>query len=186
MAAISKTLIDLIDEAKRGLRAVFLVELDAVQTLTNKTLTAPVITSPTISGAVSTGSLGTDTAEIVIATNVIAAAESGSVFFLNATAEFVSTLPAPALGLRYTFVVTGAPSGASYTVIAAGGATIIKGHVVTSQDAGGSGQSSTTGVLTLTFVDGVSVVGDRADFVCDGTNWFVSASAKSFAAITLS
>lgn len=148
-----------------------LVSVDGVQTLTNKTIT---------------GSTGAGAAEIVAATNVIAASESGTTFFLNSATEFVSTLPTPALGLNFRFIVSAAPSGASYTVIAAAAATILKGHVLTSQDAGGSSDSGTSGELTLTFVDGKAVAGDWADFISDGTNWFVQAGSKVFDAITIS
>lgn len=127
-----------------------------------------------------------DLTEVVAATNVITAAESGSVFFLNATVEFASTLPAVAAGLHFTFIVTAAPSGASYTVAAASG-TPIKGQVLTTDVNSATDPSfSTSGVLTVTFVDGKSVAGDKAEFFCDGTNWFVVASCSVFDAITLS
>lgn len=138
------------------------------QTLTNKTLTAPLFTQNT---------------EVVAATNVITAAESGKVFFLNHATEFVSTLPAPAAGLNYTFIVSGAPSGASYTIVTNSSANIILGHVVCS--AGGTGDSETSGGDTITLVDGQAVVGDRVDVSCDGTNWFVRASCKVVAGITI-
>jgi hypothetical protein len=125
--------------------------------------------------------------EVVTATNVITAGETGKTFFLNSATEFVSTLPAPALGLSYSFVVTAAPSGASYTVIAASAATIIKGHVLTNDvNSATDADFEVTGALTLTFVDSKAVAGDRADFVSDGTNWFVRASCSVFDAITIS
>lgn len=123
--------------------------------------------------------------ETVTATNVIAATESGKTFFLSSATEFVSTLPAPAAGLVFEFVVAAAPSGASYTVVTNGSANIIVGHVVSSQDAGGSGDSETSGGDTVSFVDAKAVKGDRARFVSDGTNWFVSAFAKVFDGITI-
>ncbi len=126
-----------------------------------------------------------DETEIVAATNVITAAESGKTFFLNNATEFVSTLPAPAAGLKFTFIVTGAPSGASYTVVTASSSNIILGNIVTSQDAGGSGDSETSGGDTITFVDGQAVAGDRVDVVCDGTNWFAYGRAKLVAGITI-
>lgn len=140
------------------------------QTLTNKTLTGPLFTQAT---------------EVVAATNVITAAESGKVFFLNHATEFVSTLPAPAAGLKFTFVVTGAPSGASYTIVTTASNNIIKGQVYTCEDAGGSGDSETSGGDTITFVDGQSVAGDRVDVICDGTNWFAYCFAKVVAGITI-
>ena len=150
-----------------------IVDTTATQTLTGKTLT---------------GSLGTNTIETVTATNVITAAESGTTFYLNSTTEFVSTLPAPASGLRFTFIVVGAPSGASYTVVGASG-TPIHGMVL-SKDLNGatdSGATAGTGVLTLTFVDGKSQKGDKAIFESNGTDWFVTAfTGGTFDAITLS
>lgn len=138
-------------------------------------------------GATSLGTLlNKDLTEVVTATNVITAAESGSVFFLNSATEFVSTLPALAAGLHFTFIVTAAPSGASYTVVAAS-ATPIKGQVLTVDVNSATDPSfSTSGVLTVTFVDSKSVAGDKAEFWCDGTNWFVVANCSVFDAITLS
>jgi len=124
-------------------------------------------------------------AEVVAATNTITAAESGKTFFLNHATEFVSTLPAPALGLNYSFVVSGAPSGASYTVVTDGSANVIIGHILTSQDAGGSADSETSGGDTISFVDSKAVVGDRVDVVSDGTSWFARGSSKVFDAITI-
>jgi hypothetical protein len=130
---------------------------------------------------------GAGAAEVVTATNVIAASESGKTFFLNATTEFVSTLPAPFLGGRFTFVVAAAPSGASYTVVAASG-TPIHGFVL-SKDlnaASDAGATAGTGVGTLTFVDGKAQKGDRAEFESDGTDWFVVAmTGGAFDSITL-
>lgn len=164
--------------AGSGTTEVEIVDASATQTLTNKT-----ITSPTIAG-----SLGTKTQETVTATNVIAASESGTTFFLNSTTEFVSTLPAPAAGLWFKFVVVGAPSGASYTVVGASG-TPIHGMVLSTDLNGAtdSGATAGTGVLTLTFVDSKSVKGDTAIFESDGTAWFVTAfTGGPFDAITLS
>jgi hypothetical protein len=124
--------------------------------------------------------------EVVTATNVITAAESGKTFFLNSATEFVSTLPAVAAGLRFTFIVSAAPSGANYTVIAASGTPIV-GHVVSSDlNAAGDSGFSTTGVLTISFVSAKAVKGDRVELVCDGTNWYASAACSLFDAITFS
>lgn len=121
--------------------------------------------------------------EIVTATNAITAAESGATFFLDSTTEFVSTLPAPALGLRYTFIVKSAPSGASYTVVTTSSANIIKGVQFTAQDAGGNGDSGTADD-TITFVDGQAVAGDRVEVISDGTSWYAYAFSKVLAGIT--
>lgn len=124
--------------------------------------------------------------EIVTATNVIAAAESGSTYFLNSATEFVSTLPAPALGLRFSFIVSAAPSGADYTIVTNASANIIKGHVLSSDlNAASDGDIETAGGDTISFVSAKAVAGDRVDLVSDGTNWFASAACSLFDAVTI-
>lgn len=121
--------------------------------------------------------------ELVLTTNSIAAAESGSTYFLDAAAEFVSTLPAPALGLRFTFIVKTAPASASYTIVTAGGAVanIIKGCAVNAEGVAGD---TGTADDTITFVDGQAVAGDRVDVYSDGTSWFAYAICKVAAGVT--
>jgi hypothetical protein len=121
--------------------------------------------------------------EIVTATNVISAAESGTTYFLNSASEFVSTLPAPAAGLRFSFIVTGAPTGASYTIGTNAAAQVIVGHVLTSATAIGDSEN-TLGANVITFVDGQSVIGDRVDVISDGTNWYATAMCAVAAGIT--
>lgn len=140
--------------------------LAVAETLTNKTLTAPKIT---------------DLTETVTATNAIAASESGSVFYLSSATEFASTLPAPAAGLHFTFIVTAAPSGASYTVVTTSSANTIKG--LQNSVAGDAGDSGTADD-TISFVDGQAVAGDCVEVYCDGTNWFVYAVSKLAAGVT--
>jgi len=121
-------------------------------------------------------------AEVVTATNAdISAVESGKTFFLSSATEFVSTLPAPALGLRYTFIVTAAPSGASYTVVTNSSANIIIGQ---QQSVAGDAGDFGTADDTITFVDGQAVAGDRVDVISDGTSWFAYAQSKVAAGIT--
>lgn len=155
-----------------------MVDLATAQTLVAKTLT-----SPTINTAIIVTPTVKDLTEVVTATNVIAASETGSVFFLNSATEFVSTLPAPAAGLKFTFVVTAAPSGASYTVVTNASANIIKGVQFTAEDAAGSGDSGTSDD-TISFVDGQAVAGDRVDVISDGTSYFAYAFSKVKAGIT--
>lgn len=138
------------------------------------------------SGMTINGAVGTIANEVVTAANVITAAESGTTFFLNASSEFASTLPAPAAGLFYRFIVTAAPSGASYTVVTEGGCQILAGHVLTSgfADSGSDVETTATGT-TITFVDGVSVVGDFAEVYSDGTSWFAHCVTAVEAGITI-
>jgi hypothetical protein len=125
-------------------------------------------------------------AEVVTATNVITEAENGKTFYLNSATEFVSTLPLPALGLKFRFVVKAAPVGASYTVVTKNSANIIKGQVFSSDlNAASDGDIETSGGDTVTLVDGKSVDGDTLEFESDGTNWFVRAFCSVFDAITI-
>ena len=119
--------------------------------------------------------------ETVTATNVITADESGKTFFLNSATEFVSTLPAPKAGMRFTFIVKAAPASASYTIVTNGSANIIKG--LQNSVAGDAGDSGTDDD-TITFVDGQAVAGDKVELFCDGTSWFAYAISKVAAGIT--
>lgn len=126
------------------------------------------------------------TVETVAATNAISANESGKVFFLSSATEFDSTLPAMAAGLRYTFIVAAAPSGASYT-ITSNAANEIKGQIYTVDvNSATDPDFETAGANTITFVDSKAVAGDRVDLFCDGTNWFAYGFCSVFDAITLS
>jgi hypothetical protein len=139
----------------------------------------------TFSGPVKSdnGFIGPVANTTLTAASTLTAADSGRTFFLNSATEFATTLPAPAAGLSFSFVVTAAPSGASYTIVTGSSANIIKGVQFTAEDAGGSGDSGTADD-TITFVDGQAVAGDRVDLVCDGTNWFAYGFTKLVAALT--
>jgi len=118
--------------------------------------------------------------EIVTATNVIQPSENGKTFFLNSATEFVSTLPAPKQGLKYTFIVTAAPSGASYTVVTTGGNNLMNVYLL--DIAGELVYAASQDVVT--FVDGVSAVGDRLEVESDGTNWYCKAFSGADSGIT--
>jgi hypothetical protein len=122
--------------------------------------------------------------EDVTATNVITAIENGTVFYLNSGTEFVSTLPAPAIGLEFTFIVKAAPSGASYTIVANGsgaGNDVVKGQAHITADAAGDAGTADD---TITFVDGQAVAGDMVKVWSDGTSWFAHAFAAVAAGVT--
>lgn len=119
---------------------------------------------------------GLETVTTLTAASTLTAAQSGTTFFLSATSEFATTLPAPAAGLTYTFIVKQAPSGASYTIVTTSSANIIKGQAY--NVAGAAGDSGTADD-TISFVDGQSVAGDMVTVISDGTSWF----AKGFCAV---
>lgn len=107
--------------------------------------------------------------EVVITTNVIAANESGKTFYLDLAAGFTSTLPAPAAGLRFRFIVKTAPTGAPYVIATNAGANLMYGMML--ERAGGAGVAGAARD-TFNFVHNQSIAGDWVEFYSDGTNWY--------------
>lgn len=121
--------------------------------------------------------------ETVAATNVITAEESGTTYFLSHATEFVSTLPAPAAGLKYTFIVANAPETDSYTIVTNSSANVIFGAIASS-DGAATAASAGVGADTITFVDGAADIGDRVELISDGTNWYATGFCGIATAIT--
>jgi len=129
-----------------------------------------------------TGSVtGLASVTTLTAASTLTAAQSGTTFFLSSATEFVTTLPAPAAGVTYTFIVGAAPSGASYTVVTNASANIIKGQAYPA-----SGAAGDTGTAddTISFVDAQAVAGDRVVLISDGTSWFAYAFCAVAAGVT--
>lgn len=130
--------------------------------------------------------VGLGATETLTAATTLTADDNGGTYFLSATTEFATTLPAPRAGLSFTFIVSAAPSGASYTVVTSGSSNIIKGQVLSSDlNAANDADLETSGGDTISFVDGVAVAGDRVDLVCDGSNWFAYGSCTAYNGITI-
>lgn len=124
--------------------------------------------------------------EVVTAANTITEDESGKTFFLNSATEFASTLPAPKNGMRFTFIVTAAPSGANYTIVSSGSSNIIKGAIFTSDvNSATDADLETSGGDTISFVSAKAVAGDRVELWSDGTSWFAHGFCTVFDAITI-
>lgn len=123
----------------------------------------------------------TNFTEVVTAANVITPAENGATYFLALVGGFASTLPAPAMGLQFHFIVQIAPT-TSYTIIAPSSATILYGN---SQSSQGGASGVGTGEATFAFVGNQSAIGDYADFISDGTNWYVRSGTNLDAGITI-
>jgi hypothetical protein len=134
--------------------------------------------STTFTGPVTSlnGFIGPDATVSLTAASTLTAAQSGQVFFLSSATEFSTTLPAPAAGLNYTFIVGAAPSGADYKILTSASANIIKGQAYPSSGAAGDSGTSDD---TINFVDAQAVAGDQVTVVSDGTSWF----AKAFCAV---
>ena len=118
---------------------------------------------------------GAATVTTLTAASTLTAAQSGTTFFLSSATEFATTLPAPAAGLTYTFIVGAAPSGASYTIVTASSANIIKGQAV---NAAGVAGDTGTADDTISFVDAQAVAGDMVTVISDGTSWLDRKSTR--------
>ena len=141
--------------------------------MANTTFTGPVISD--------NGFIGPVAVTTKTAASTLTAADSGKTIFLDSATEFVTTLPLPAAGLRFTFIVKAAPVGTAYTVVTNGSANIIKG-----QQYNAAGVAGDTGTAddTITFVASSSVAGDRVELISDGTSWFAYAFCTLAASIT--
>jgi hypothetical protein len=140
--------------------------------MASTTFSGPVTSTNGFIGAIT----GLETVTTLTAASTLTTAQSNTIFFLSSATEFVTTLPAPAAGLMYTFIVGAAPSGASYTVVTSASANIIKGQAV---NAAGVAGDTGTADDTISFVDGQAVAGDQVTVISDGTSWF----AKAFCAV---
>jgi hypothetical protein len=156
------------------------VTLSGANTLSGATTLSGAVTlsgGTTISGAL------VDNVEVVAATNVITAAESGKTFFLNVATGFESTLPTAAAGLHFRFIVATAPTSNGYTITGSP-ADKIFGTVAC------SGAEDTINGVTADAADNVILVhneakiGDLVEFYSDGTNWYVTGNVNTYAAIT--
>ena len=119
--------------------------------------------------------------EIVTTTNVILAAESGKTFILNSATEFVTTLPAVAAGLRFTFYAGATQvTGGNHTIIpnASNDNTIFGDYNV----AGATVPASAEG--SINWVADTMLKGDKVEVFCDGTNWYVSGGAAASGGVT--
>ena len=112
--------------------------------------------------------------EILTEASTLTVDQSGSTLILNSATEFATTLPAPALGLRYKFIVSAAPVGAAYTVVTSGGADLIDGSATVAGLVVAAANED-----TITFTASAALSGDWAEVVSDGTNWFVSGQATA-------
>jgi hypothetical protein len=118
--------------------------------------------------------------EAVTGATTLTAEDSGKVFILKASAGAQITLPAVATsaGLRFKFIVGLAFATTDWTIKAA--TNVIEGSVlVNGAHVAGVDEN------TISFVASAESIGDFAELVCDGTNWYVNGSGVAAGSITL-
>jgi hypothetical protein len=126
-----------------------------------------------------------DPVEALTATRVLVAADSGKLLTLGTAGGFDTKLPAPAVGLKFEFVVKVAPTTA-YTITTNGTTqNVIHGFTNAGEDALGSGDGTNgTAVDVITFAANKAQIGDSVQLKCDGTLWYAKAFAFQQDAIT--
>ena len=118
--------------------------------------------------------------EAVTGAVTLTAEDSGKVLILKASAGAQITLPAVATsaGLRFKFIVGQLFATTDWTVKAL--SNVIEGSVlVNGAHVAGVDEN------TISFVASAESVGDFAELVSDGTNWYVNGSGVSAGSITL-
>jgi hypothetical protein len=118
--------------------------------------------------------------EAVTGAVTLTAEDSGKVLILKASAGAQITLPAVATsaGLRFKFIVGQLFATTDWTVKAL--SNVIEGSVlVAGAHVAGVDEN------TISFVASAESIGDFAELVCDGTNWYVNGSGVSAGSITL-
>lgn len=117
----------------------------------------------------------------VTALSTLAAADNGKVIFINNATGFATTLPAPFLGARFTFINKTANTSGNHTIVTSSSANVIKGNQNSvAGDAGDFGTADDT----ISFVANQSIAGDKVELYSDGTSWFAYAISKVAAGIT--
>lgn len=119
------------------------------------------------------------------AASTLTTTDCGKTLLLNSATEFATTLPAPTSGCKLKFIVKAAPASASYTVVTASSSNILIGGVNELETDTGDDGPSDTDADTITFADGVAVVGDMVEMNSDGTSWYFNGQAKADGGITL-
>ena len=106
----------------------------------------------------------------------LTSSDSGKTILLDAVGEAI-TLPAPAAGLNYKFLVTAAVATTSWTVAATG--ALIYGSVT---EAGLVQLASAETTITIVFTKAIQ--GDWFTLESDGVNWYLAGQLSVAASFT--
>jgi len=136
-----------------------------------------------VNGTVTASGANAAKIKAMTALGTLTAADSGKLITLGTAGGFTVTLPKPAAGLEYTFVVKVAPTTA-YIILTDSVANIIQGGASSPEDAQGS-VSCAAASDTITFVANKAVIGDRISLISDGTYWYCTGLCAVQDGITL-
>lgn len=119
-----------------------------------------------------------EASKVLTTTKAVTAEESGSHFVLNTVTAFVTTLPAPLVGMEFWFHIGATEPTTSHTIVTNASANIIVGNLATTEDALGS-VATVTDADTISFIASKAVHGDFAHVWSDGTNWYLDGMCKA-------
>lgn len=113
--------------------------------------------------------------EVATVSKAISDSETGKTFYLNAASGFTLTLPVPADGLFFRFIVKTAPT-AAYRIQTNGSAPIIYGTINETVDANAG---IVQGASVKTFAANLALRGDWMELRSDGTYWYLKGSTQA-------
>lgn len=120
--------------------------------------------------------------EVLITTRTLTPADFGKTLYLSLAGGFTVTLPAPAPGAKFRFVVKTAPTTA-YIIVTAGLANLLYGMML--ERVGGAGVAGAARD-TFNFVAAQAIIGDWMECYSDGTNWYYHGMTDVSAGSTVS
>lgn len=127
--------------------------------------------------------LASNTVDSNAATLTLTQAQSGSVVLLDRAAGTTITLPAPKVGLRFTFIAPVSVTSNNYKIITDAGTTFLLGQVNVFVAAGTAkyflGDGSTTVAVTMNGTTTGGLAGTQLSFTCiNATTWNVDGSSE--------
>jgi hypothetical protein len=127
---------------------------------------------------------GTSSVETLTAAKTLTVVDdNGKTFFLGLVGGFTVTLPAPAAGCQFKFIVSVAPTTA-YIIATNGGADIMIGGVNELEvDTADDGPYDANADV-INFVASTAVVGDFIEMVSDGTSWYFNGQTNADGGVT--
>lgn len=127
--------------------------------------------------------IGSGSIETLTAAKTLTGEDSGKTLFLGLAGGFTVTLPTPAAGLRFKFVVSVAPTTA-YVIATNGGANILIGGFSSSELTDLAVAAYDDNADVINFVANSADVGDWCELVSDGTSWYFSGHVNLQASAT--
>ena len=143
-------------------------------------MSATNFSGPVVSAAGFTGDVtGGATVPVVslAAAATLTAAQSGSIIALTGTTGYAVTLPAPAAGLNYTFIVQDLFGTTDWVITSASAdmfGTVMELSTV----------QAIASATTINLELAADTIGDRIKVESDGTNWYVSGAMAQAASVT--